>query len=609
MPEELAGQIPGGGLLGGIVAGIGSALGGLVSGIGSAVSGIAGGVGSALSSIGNLFRKPREGGAKEIDPEQVRSQLGHGQPLDGGVKSRMESAFGHDFSRVRVHHDASAAELSASLNARAFTLGQHVAFGPGEYRPRTVSGDTLIAHELAHVVQQGSASGSFAGPSRSGLADSQALEDEADQSAVGATAFIWSGAAGNTNEVARKAKPRLRSAPSLRRCGGARPEVKAEKKDTALSKEEAEHARFRSAKQLERDKDIKDAGDLIRGANAWASAQVQEQHIPDITVPKETAVIGLDPAQRDNLKKASEKMEARVSGFDTSAVEPVIAKISQAIKIAREARKYLGSDDQLNKLQMQHGFYQAADAADEATALLEKTADTFDGYKVSILLNGAASSIKDAIDGKGDIDSAIAKLVEANTELRAERDKQTKVPDTIGKIVFILRSFLAVNGAGAPPSPDEAKKFKNSLTAQLHEDFTAVFGKDEGFDLFKDYATILEHQITIREKMAAAGAPAKDAVPSKGDAESFFKALAKKPNGEVRSAYEEYAAAYFYHRGVASMDDLRLTSVDEIYARKVSITGTRPLVCSGYALLGASLLGLAGATLVRFIVAVRATDD
>jgi hypothetical protein len=66
----------------------------------------------------------------------------------------MESRFGHDFSRVRIHADPPAAEASRLLDARAFTLGRHVAFAAGQYRPDTPDGRGLIAHELVHILQQ-----------------------------------------------------------------------------------------------------------------------------------------------------------------------------------------------------------------------------------------------------------------------------------------------------------------------------------------------------------------------------------------------------------------------------------------------------------------------
>ena len=97
------------------------------------------------------------GSPESADPAAVQSRLGPGQPLEAGARMRMESAFGADFSRVRAHTDPTASSLSRSLRARAFTVGEHVAFRDGEYRPGTPAGDALLAHELAHVVQQGSA--------------------------------------------------------------------------------------------------------------------------------------------------------------------------------------------------------------------------------------------------------------------------------------------------------------------------------------------------------------------------------------------------------------------------------------------------------------------
>jgi len=127
----------------------------VMSGIASGGSSIVSGVGSVLSGIGSLFSKGREGGAREAtNPQAIQGQLGSGRSLDGGVRSHMEPAFGADFSHVRIHTDATAAGLSESLNARAFTVGGDVAFGPGEYRPGTLIGDALIARELAHVVSR-----------------------------------------------------------------------------------------------------------------------------------------------------------------------------------------------------------------------------------------------------------------------------------------------------------------------------------------------------------------------------------------------------------------------------------------------------------------------
>jgi hypothetical protein len=82
---------------------------------------------------------------------------GGGQPLDPRQRTTMEQRFGHDFSAVRVHTDRAAASSAQALNARAYAVGRHVVFDAGEYRS-TGAGLRLLAHELAHVAQQGSAS-------------------------------------------------------------------------------------------------------------------------------------------------------------------------------------------------------------------------------------------------------------------------------------------------------------------------------------------------------------------------------------------------------------------------------------------------------------------
>ena len=168
------------------------------------------------AATGMLQFKEGAGGAKSADsPAAVRAQLNRGRHLDSGVRSRMESAFGYDFSRVRIHTDTKAAGLSSGLNARAFTIGSDVAFASGEYQPGTLIGDALIAHELAHVVQQGdkpTAAMHKGGSERGGL------EEDADRSAVGAVVSLWGGFKSGMANIAKNAMPRLTSGLRLQRC-------------------------------------------------------------------------------------------------------------------------------------------------------------------------------------------------------------------------------------------------------------------------------------------------------------------------------------------------------------------------------------------------------
>lgn len=92
------------------------------------------------------------------NPEaRINAIRGGGQPLPASTRAFFEPRFGYDFSQVRIHTDARAAETARTLNARAFTVGQDVVFGAGQYSPRTAEGRKLLAHEITHVVQQGDA--------------------------------------------------------------------------------------------------------------------------------------------------------------------------------------------------------------------------------------------------------------------------------------------------------------------------------------------------------------------------------------------------------------------------------------------------------------------
>jgi len=115
----------------------------------------------------------------EVHPavqSEITSTRGGGASLDTGVRDRFADSLG-DLSDVRVHTDDNADRLNRSVSARAFATGSDVYFARGEYNPGTAAGDKLIAHELAHVVQQRGAS---AGGPLTVSNPGDALEREAD---------------------------------------------------------------------------------------------------------------------------------------------------------------------------------------------------------------------------------------------------------------------------------------------------------------------------------------------------------------------------------------------------------------------------------------------
>lgn len=99
---------------------------------------------------------------KRHAPPVPKAPRSKGQPLDAATRSFFEPRFGHDFSQVRVHADQDSARSAVALGAAAYTVGNDIAFAPGKYSPGA-EGKGLLAHELAHVVQQDGAGNMPAG--------------------------------------------------------------------------------------------------------------------------------------------------------------------------------------------------------------------------------------------------------------------------------------------------------------------------------------------------------------------------------------------------------------------------------------------------------------
>jgi hypothetical protein len=150
-----------------------------------------------------LQRKARLGDGDTPDqaPLIVREVLGSpGQPLETRTRAFFEERFGHDFSGVRVHTNEKAAQSARAVDAQAYTVGRNIVFDRGHYIPRTRAGRDLLAHELAHVVQQGSRaqSGSDLVVGRPDSAHEAQADAAADAVAQGRSASIrGSGIAAN----------------------------------------------------------------------------------------------------------------------------------------------------------------------------------------------------------------------------------------------------------------------------------------------------------------------------------------------------------------------------------------------------------------------------
>ncbi|CAN5908848.1 hypothetical protein BH23GEM7_BH23GEM7_24010 [soil metagenome] len=151
----------------------------------------------------------------------------------------MERHFGHDFSRVRVYTDARAQDSAAAVYARAYTVGYDIVFAAGQYTPGTPEGRRLLAHELAHVVQQGAGQSKGMPASSNGIvvgAVNDPLEREAETLARGVSnddggAFRPGGGSDQSGAISRQAQSR--AVPLLQRQPRGREGEEAEQKSAA----------------------------------------------------------------------------------------------------------------------------------------------------------------------------------------------------------------------------------------------------------------------------------------------------------------------------------------------------------------------------------------
>ncbi|NJA05296.1 DUF4157 domain-containing protein [Methylococcaceae bacterium WWC4] len=124
-------------------------------------------------------------------PGDLQAVLGQpGAVLDPASRGLFEPRFRHDFSRVRIHTDTQAVRSAQSVNAAAYTVGDHIVFGAGQYRPDRVDGQGLLAHELTHVVQQSGLPAN--GPLRLGDPN-DVFEQAADRAAASLGAAVGGG--------------------------------------------------------------------------------------------------------------------------------------------------------------------------------------------------------------------------------------------------------------------------------------------------------------------------------------------------------------------------------------------------------------------------------
>ncbi len=186
-----------------------------------------GGIGSAASAIqrkcaaceaggttcpkceeeGKIRRKEKPGNLPQATTaihSQIAALRGGGQSLPPSARAFFEPRFGVDFSGVRVHTGSQAAETAKFINARAFTVGNNIAFGGGQFAPGSHEGRRLMAHELTHVIQQtnGGLSGVLSRDAAPAPTPAEAVDSKDPDKVSDVPIEAWSGA---SNSVRRRA--------------------------------------------------------------------------------------------------------------------------------------------------------------------------------------------------------------------------------------------------------------------------------------------------------------------------------------------------------------------------------------------------------------------
>ena len=340
-------------------------------------------------------------------------------------------------------------------------------------------------------------------------------------------------------------------------------------------------------------------------ATASSTAETRQKE-PAEKAPSILALTGLKADQGKSISEAVKRLEGMTGVFQGSVqgVEQALKNVNLSIKSLKAAKNGDKKNENLGK---------AERAIQDAQKLLQDAGKVLALTTLQGRVTADLKRINELAKGNGDFSDAIDELNKTAKALTQATTDAGELPNAITQVLLVLRNFLASNKISgvAPLSADEVKKLKAAVDG-FNEHLKLIFPDSEPglmFRLFTEYAGQLEKQINFRAKIAAVGKEPAGLVPEQGEVTSFFAALKKQTNNEIRQTYGEYAEAYFFHRGVSSREDLDVKSLDPLFARQQSIAGLRPLVCTGYAFLGAHLFAQAGGKLKEFIIGARVSDD
>ncbi len=577
-----------------------------------------------------------------------------GTPLDPALRQHMEQRFVRGFSRVRVHTGTAAEQSAADVNAYAYTVGHDIVFGVDRFAPGTPEGRRLFVHELTHVVQQTGGEGVHSGqrsekrglspisiqtlPTRGGNVP-VALQRKVDLKAclaqtdeilppIGTVATIdreltLTDTLGSeygplkkqilASIEARKfvcdaGVPAVLSLWDKRTAAG---ELDVTAAQTALKADKTNiYSKNLDTSWLRRTRLGRAETELSTVAASVAS-QAKTTKLPRLLFPR------LAAPQKENVAGAAKELDALIPVFESATKEFTAAgqtafqlreQLDHARKEAIKAKNpdYAGSPrDSLEE------------AVKTAKRLQQELESVHRGIDIGELVKTSQEVAVEVAKLPPTSDSdAIGNLLQVvNTFRKNVADSSTQVTDLAGaarRVSFVLRYSAALNtpGFANPPGKDEMQSMRSRIDL-LRPDLELLFGEETAMllDLFDELGKRINRQIEQRSTMETALGHETELVPPQADVRSFFQTLEKKSNDEVTKAYTEYAQAFFEHQIVVRMEDFNVIDLDEIFARPLSLAGLRPLVCTDYAVLGATLLGVTGAKTQGFIVAVRASAE
>jgi len=549
----------------------------------------------------------------------VNSLKGSGQPLPNSMRNYFEPRFSRDFSSVRVHKDGNAARLANSLDAWVFT-------SPSPAQVGTKNAGTALPIKTRRFFED-RRSRDFSG-----------VRIHADSESVAATRQLGAKAYTHRHTIGNHAVKKLFQSGALQPKSNIRQMFKslhsAERGPaTSFGRSPLAHSKIPMVQlhvpqqrvYIQRKEDKAEQAKRLKAANDEALA----------TAKRETKVPTAEAHWAKGLKTSTITDLSKVDAYLDAAIvdlEAGVKKLNEAKNKLRDAiRQIKQCKDTAKKLR--------AGGVGELSAIIpfEKARTSIDDAKNHINVSkpkgiaGLDPWLKKITDLYAKLTKAkstfwatkkinltlLKSLSDAIKELSSKFTMEVNntfksFPITAKRAQFVLRYFLALNVTGYSKAPTlkAATGIRTKLGA-IDSDLALIFGgKTKDYKLFSNFEDQLRHQIFVRSEIKKALGKEPGLRPSKSNVEKWFKKLKTASNTSVIDAYRHLAGGFFIHRGEPNPSVVAAKqTLSSIFTRPTTITGARLIVCSGYAVMGKSLLQKAGAKFINYYIGIRASDS